>query len=657
MKKMKIYIQRIILMGLFLGLASIGFVAGQVFAEEGTTEIKDILGDNTYLMKDGSMWSLQYMSTPIYTKGNIETVIGNIKSGLGLTKDGKIMEWNMEKPKVVEGESGGIKQITEYFWLKSDGTVWSKEGKKEKLSNIQLIAYVNGAQLVALSQSGELLYSDHHKLDAYRLFGMVSDVSSVKAMSTKYDSAALLYESGKVVVYDTFNFDDNAKVIPETVAEDAVHIVYAPREKTDALIVTRKDGTVWMTGIYQKRYSLTERVEGLNDIVRVSGVKDAEHFYAQRSNGTWVKFNEGEVTTVQAPSVSEIKISVSNVKPNVGDQLKLYIQETYSNGAVIKVPANEAHVEVTKPHLLKIQSDGTLKVLGVGETDITVKSDGKSKSVLVSASLDNNLKYSKQVKGITYVPAKSVFMALGGSVTAVNGGLEAKLGDHVVWFKAGNSKATLDGNSIELKAAPIVDKGETLIPAALLTQVADLQIQWDSKWKQVELSDGDATMTVVSAETAGLIKKSAQGNLVKFIGRTYWNNYFLDVERFSKVTVTDIIPDDTGSFVIAFTTGNGQTVTSGSLRSSDVTQILSSDGGTFYNFDPYKKYKWSASIWKQIKAGEVSIGMTKEQVQFSWGNPSGKSVMKESGKTIETWVYSNFDTVGFINGKVVLIWS
>lgn len=657
MKKMKTYIQRIILMGLFFGLASIGFASGQVFAEEGTTEIKEVIASHTYLMKDGSVWALQYSDKPIYVKGNIETIIGDNSRGKGLTTDGKIVVWSSGKLEVVEGDSGGIKQITEEFWLKSDGTVWSYNGQEKKLSNIELIAHERGSRLIALSQSGELLYSVPFKSNTYKRFGVISDVSSVKEMITTGESVALLYESGKVAFYyfiDKFNNEKQGDIPPEIVTEDAVDIAYVgPR-----MMVVRNDGTVWITGKEREnRYTLTEQVPGISNIAKISGVGSVDGFYAMRNDGTWVKYDEGDITTIQAPTLTEIKATVSNLKPNVGDKLKISIQEIYSNGAVVKVPANEATIEAQKPHLLQQQPDGTIKVAGVGETKITVTSGGKSNSFVISASLSNKLKYSKQIKGVTYVPAKSVFQSLGGTVTAVNGGLEAKLGDKVVWFKAGSTQATLDGSSIQLKAAPIVEKGETLIPAALLTRFANLNIKWDSKWKQVELSDGNATMTIVSAETAGLVKKATQGDLAKFIGRTYWNNGYLDIDRFSKVTVTDIIPDGTGDFIIAFKTGNGTTVKTRALSSYDVSDILSYDGETFYNYDPYKRYNWSASIWKQIKAGEVSLGMTKEQVQLSWGSPSSTSVMKENGKTIETWVYFNFDTVGFINGKVVLIWS
>ncbi|MNP65745.1 hypothetical protein D3C76_1613680 [compost metagenome] len=114
------------------------------------------------------------------------------------------------------------------------------------------------------------------------------------------------------------------------------------------------------------------------------------------------------------------------------------------------------------------------------------------------------------------------------------------------------------------------------------------------------------------------------------------------------------MPDDSGSFVVVFKTAGGQKLQSYPLTSSGVSQLFN-DGYNFLNYDPYKKYQWSSSVWNKIKAGHIDLGMTKEQVLFAWGEPSGKSTLKESGRTIETWVYANYDTVAFINGKVSVI--
>lgn len=513
--------------------------------------------------------------------------------------------------------------------------------------------------LAALSNDGQLLFENRYKLGEFKKLGTISDVPSVKAIAAYEDGAAVLFNSGKVVLYQTFEFDDKGHIIPFTVTDDAVHIAFAAsttKHPTRALVVTRKDGSVWTTGNYKDRVKLTNQMSGLAQIVKTAGFENCEHFYAQRSDGSWLLYNEGEVSPVDVPSVSSISLAISDKEPYVGDSLKVDIQESYTNGAKIKVAAGQADLQIEKPQMLRLQPDGSLKVVGVGETKVTLSSSGKSESITISASLHNNLKFSKVVNGIIYLPAKPVFQAMGGTVTAQGGGIDVKLGETSLSLQPKDSHGVLNGETIQLKAATITDKGNLLIPASLLTDVSGANVQWDSKWKQAKISFGDARMTAVSSETASLIKKTAQGSLAKFIGRSYWVNYFQDWTRFSKVTVTDIVPEDSGDFVIVFKTNSGKALKSYAMSSSSVSQLFS-DRSSFFNFDPYKKYKWSAATWNQIKAGHISLGMTKEQVQLSWGDPSGRSTTMESGQTIETWVYANFDIIGFINGKVAVIIS
>ncbi|WP_334074568.1 MULTISPECIES: hypothetical protein [Paenibacillus] len=47
--------------------------------------------------------------------------------------------------------------------------------------------------------------------------------------------------------------------------------------------------------------------------------------------------------------------------------------------------------------------------------------------------------------------------------------------------------------------------------------------------------------------------------------------------------------------------------------------------------------------------------IAREKVLLTWGEPAGKSTTEANGQTVETWVYSNFDTIAFVNGKVKII--
>ncbi|MCM3258955.1 copper amine oxidase N-terminal domain-containing protein [Paenibacillus lautus] len=648
----------LVLFSMLAGLGFAGTTQDIASADGAELRIQDIAGRNTYLMSDGSMWSLIDGRHAIRTPGNVAAISGYEYGGIGMTQEGRLVEWDIGKgPQVVPGTSG-VKQIAGSYWLKSDGTVWAGDEKAKNLSGISLIANAD-QEFAALSSNGELLLQDNYKKGQFKKLGIVENPAAVKSMTVHSGRVALLHDNGDVVVYETSNFDDNGRIIPVTVAQNAAHIVYASSEPTDLLMVTLQDGTVWTTGEYKDRWKLKEQITGLSGIVKTSIYGDAkdlsEGFYAQRSDGSWVHHKEGQNKNIDVPVVKSLSVAISDATPYVGESLEVSIQETYTNGAKIKVPVKDAGIDIEKPYLLSMQKNGMLKSAGVGKTQITVTSGGQSKSVTVSASLRNNLKYAKQVNGNVMVPAKSVIQALGGTYSAKNGSVEAKFGQTLLSFKAGSNQAKLNESTIRLKAAPVNDKGELLIPASVLSDALGAKTSWDAKWKQAQISLGaDAAMTVVSSETAGLIKKAMQGNLVKYIGRTYWVNEFEDLERFSKLTVTDILPDDKGEFNVIFKSASGKTVKSYPMRSSEVTQLFA-DRSSLLTYDPYKKHKWSASVWKQIKAGQVSLGMTKEQVQLSWGNPAAKDITSGGGKTIETWGYSNFNIVSFVNGKAILI--
>ena len=98
-------------------------------AEESRLQISDIAGRNTYLMSDGSMWSLIDGRHAIRTPGKVATISGYEYEGIGMTQDGRLVEWDIGKgPEVVPGTSG-VKQIAGSYWLKSDGTVWGGSEK------------------------------------------------------------------------------------------------------------------------------------------------------------------------------------------------------------------------------------------------------------------------------------------------------------------------------------------------------------------------------------------------------------------------------------------------------------------------------------------------------------------------------------------------
>ena len=74
----------------------------------------------------------------------------------------------------------------------------------------------------------------------------------------------------------------------------------------------------------------------------------------------------------------------------------------------------------------------------------------------------------------------------------------------------------------------------------------------------------------------------------------------------------------------------------------------------FLTENPKLKYKWPASIWKNIENQEASLGMTKQQAKMSWGEPRDINTTIGSFGTHEQWVYEG-GYLYFDNGRLSAI--
>lgn len=77
----------------------------------------------------------------------------------------------------------------------------------------------------------------------------------------------------------------------------------------------------------------------------------------------------------------------------------------------------------------------------------------------------------------------------------------------------------------------------------------------------------------------------------------------------------------------------------------------------FFTKDPQTIYKYPATVWKNIKAGKVTLGMTEEQVTLIKGDPERVNVVKTAGKVYRDMIYMEpkYQSYLLLNGKVTLI--
>jgi hypothetical protein len=93
--------------------------------------------------------------------------------------------------------------------------------------------------------------------------------------------------------------------------------------------------------------------------------------------------------------------------------------------------------------------------------------------------------------GITWVPLRSLAQALGANVDwdPDNRIAILYLGERIATFTIGNATASVDGQSVTLRAAPYLDNGDTWIPARFFQQALGFGLQVDNQRNLVQFSN------------------------------------------------------------------------------------------------------------------------------------------------------------------------
>lgn len=61
---------------------------------------------------------------------------------------------------------------------------------------------------------------------------------------------------------------------------------------------------------------------------------------------------------------------------------------------------------------------------------------------------------------------------------------------------------------------------------------------------------------------------------------------------------------------------------------------------------------------EHIRKGEVDLGMTQEQVRYTWGSPDSIKILEPfEGKSREEWVYSHTGTMGVVGSRLLLFFD
>ncbi|MNB91323.1 hypothetical protein D3C75_384010 [compost metagenome] len=613
--------------------------------------------EGSYLLSDGTVW-IKDTAKGGYKQLNLD--LAEIESGYGIQSNGNLIQLSgVDQPDVVNNTTKAV-QISGRLYLDGEGSVRSLASGGIVETDISMFARVGGYD-VYLTTSGMIkaIYGFGGKVAQFNSAAEIVSLDGYTSSPGAVDLISVVLQSGEVLVYNRNNYEPKGlnKYIPVTITENAAEARFDDEGK---LVVRMKDGTVWRTGSSEAdRYKLTESFPGLKGIAGLNSV------YSQ---GMYVKTQDGSVASydVQAdrlekltlPGVTDVSFTMEKNSIKVGDKVPVQISESWTGGSTRKVPLKDAELTIEKPALLQKLNDGTLKALAVGVTKVTVKSGSVSKTLEVSISSDDIITTGALISGSMYLPVQEVFKQLGASVQ-YNAGTKSfsiKLNSTPVQLQLGSDTAMVNGKKVKMSGKVQTIDGVTVFPAALLKSAFGAGLDWNSSIQSMTITFGKAEMQVQTKQTALIYKKKAQGNLVKLIGKSYWVNFFDVNYRFQKVTVVDVLPDYNGNFVLAMKLASGKVLKTYEMTGAEIISMLA-DKEEFLTADPYKTYKWSSKVWEDIKAGYVSIGMTKQQVELSWGTPSSKSAAVGGGIRVETWQYAGYNYVTFTNGVVSFIYT
>lgn len=405
----------------------------------------------------------------------------------------------------------GVVHISGNYYLDNTGTI-RYLGYGDTTSYTDIVKFDDSEKgLALLTRSGVLKaegFSD--KIDQ---FGSSAEVTAIDSYSDSYssvDDVAVVLQSGKVLLYNRFNFDRNdlSKYIPVTITENAAEARF---DDEGNLVVRMKDGTVWRTGSSEAdRYKLTQSFPGLKGVTGLISV------YSQ---GMYVKTQDGSVASydVQAdrlemltlPVVTGVSFTMEKTSLTVGDKVPVQISETWTGESTRKVPLKDADLTVEKPALLQKLNDGTLKALAVGVTKVTVKSGSVSKTLEVSISSDDIITTGALISGSMYLPVQEVFQQLGASVQ-YNAGTKSfsiKLNSTPVQLQLGSDTAMVNGEKVKMSGKVQTVDGVTVFPAALLKSAFGAGLDWNSSIQSMRVTFGKAEMQVQTKQTALIYKK------------------------------------------------------------------------------------------------------------------------------------------------------
>lgn len=199
-------------------------------------------------------------------------------------------------------------------------------------------------------------------------------------------------------------------------------------------------------------------------------------------------------------------------------------------------------------------------------------------------------------------------------------------------------------------------------PRASLGMVADDTIV--NGYAPLESIEGVASLRDIDDARKRWVGKVLWLNHARLLKYHQAKQHYVDVEakRCAKVYVTGVSVGRHASVPVRFIlrTQDGRSgFCDVNVSGTNVDELSRADNrfaDSFFIINPRTAFPdWPEKVWKCIESEEVALGMSPEQVVFSWGKPEAVNRTRIPGQMTEQWVYPERGMVYFTNLKVTAI--
>jgi serine protease Do len=125
------------------------------------------------------------------------------------------------------------------------------------------------------------------------------------------------------------------------------------------------------------------------------------------------------------------------------------------------------------------------KAVAVSVQQLQVIVDGKKLSLSAGAYAE---------KGVTFVPMRDIFTALGATVTweGKTETIIGRKGNRSISLKVGMKQAVINGKTVKLDSPAVVRKGVTFVPVRFISEALNAKVKWDKAANAVRITSQEA---------------------------------------------------------------------------------------------------------------------------------------------------------------------